>query len=375
MSIYIKHNVAKAFRLPPLDLLVEKKWKSKDLRCIVFPGLLKCCRHSFYRVVVMCGLLMLVVLSSQAHAGEKSLRKASFIPQWVPQAQFAGYYVAYEKGFYRDNNIDLTIITGGPTAPADRLLKDGNADFATLWLSSAIAMRSKGVRLINIAQMVQRSALMLVALKSSHIVSPEDMAGKKVGLWGPLFQIQPKALFAKYDIQVKPVRQSYSVNLFLRGGVDVTSAMWYNEYHTILNAGINANELTTFFFYDHGLNFPEDGICVLEDTYAKDPELCSDFVCASIRGWAYALAHPEEALDIIMAQLKKAYIPATRVHQRWMLERIRDLMIPAGRKKQPMGHLNPDDYLRVGKSLLEYDMITKIPEFSEFHREVICHEK
>ncbi len=373
MSIYIKLNVAEAFRLPSLDLLLEKKWRSKDLRTIVFPGLLKCFRNSFYWIA-LCGLLVLVVLSSQAHADEKVFRKASFIPQWVPQAQFAGYYVAYEKGFYRDNNIDLTIIAGGPSAPADELLKTGNADFATLWLSSAISMRSNGVCLINIAQMIQRSALMLVTMKSSNIVSPQDMAGKKVGLWKDLFKVQANALFSKYGIEIHPVRQSYSINLFLRGGVDVASAMWYNEYHTILNTGINADELTTFFFYDYGLNFPEDGIYVLEDTYEKDPMLCSDFVTASIRGWEYAFEHPEEALDIIMTHIKNAYIPATRVHQRWMLKKIQALMIPK-KKSVLMGQLRADDYSRVSQALIDSEMIRYIPEFSKFYREVIGYEK
>jgi NitT/TauT family transport system substrate-binding protein len=333
-----------------------------------------CGQRQLFRPV-WCALMLFFVFGQQAHAAEPSFQKASFIPQWVPQAQFAGYYVAKEKGFYRDRGIDLTIIDGGPTAPADQMLIDGAADFATLWLSTAIAMRDQGIPIVNIAQMMQRSALMLVAFKSSHISSPVDMAGKKIGMWGPIFQVQPKALFAKYGIEVEPVRQSYSVNLFLRGGVDVAPAMWYNEYHTIINAGINEDELNTFFFYDHGLNFPEDGIYVLEETYDKNPALCGEFVAASVRGWEYAFAHPEEALDIIMAQLKKVYVPATRVHQRWMLNRMRDLMIPKDQPQQPMGHLDDADYQRVGTALLKYQMISELPAFSEFHEEVIVHEK
>lgn len=335
--------------------------------------------HSKYyrRLCLFITILSAVLLlfpPTHARAGDRSIRKATFIPQWVPQAQFAGYYVALAKGFYRDNDIDMTFITGGPSMPADRLLKSGKAEFATLWLSSAIDMRSKGVELVNIAQMVQRSALMLVARKSSGIVTPRDMAGKKVGLWGPLFRVQPDALFAKYHIRVHPVRQSYSVNLFLRGGVDVASAMWYNEYHTILNSGINADELTTFFFYNYGLNFPEDGIYVMAQTYDKDPSLCRDFVAASIKGWEYAFAHQKETLDIIMAQLKKAHIPATRVHQRWMLNRMRNLMLPHG-QKSTMGRLRKKDYERVAQILKDDGMIQKIPNFSEFHHEVIRNEK
>ena len=203
-------------------------------------------------------LFLFFLITFQAGADARDLKKVCFIPQWVPQAQFAGYYVAYERGIYRKYGIDLSIITGGPARKPSDLLRKRTVDFATFWLSTGIQMRDEGIKVINIAQMMQRSALMLVAKKSSGINSPQDMNGKKVGLWSPIFQVQPKAFFRKYNLDVRVIRQSYSVNLFLRDGVDVASAMWYNEYHTILNSGLNSDELTTFFFHEHGLNFPED---------------------------------------------------------------------------------------------------------------------
>jgi NitT/TauT family transport system substrate-binding protein len=300
---------------------------------------------------------------------EDTYKKASLIPQWVPQAQFAGYYLALEKGIYERYGMELTIHTGGPGRPSSDFLKDHKADFATLWLSSALQMRDQGVKVVNIAQMLQRSALMLVAKKDRGILRPEDLDGKKVGLWDPVFQIQPKAFFKKYHLNVKTVHQSYSVNLFLRDGVDAASAMWYNEYHTILNAGIDPDELTTFFFNEHDLNFPEDGIYALEDTLERDPDLCKAFVRASIEGWMYAFAHPEEALDIVMKNLKKEHIPATRVHQRWMLSRMRDLMIPED-VRIVVGKLVPEDFNRVAKGLKENGLINSIPDINIFYKQV-----
>jgi NitT/TauT family transport system substrate-binding protein len=319
----------------------------------------------------LCACLLLLVHST-AQGAEGALRKATFIPQWVPQAQFAGYYVAREKGIYRKHGIDLTILSGGPQSPPLDLLKEGKADFATLWLSTGIQARAQGVRLVNVAQMVQRSALMLVAKKSSGILSPGDLNGKKVGLWGPVFQVQPRAFFKKYQLEVKVIPQSFSVNLFLRGGVDAASAMWYNEYHTIIAAGIDPEELTTFLFHEHGLNFPEDGIYMLEESFQRDPDLCKSFVKASIEGWEQAFLHPGETLDMVMKNLKREYIPATRVHQKWMLERMKDLML-ARDAKPAMGTLLPEDYERVAAGLHGNDLIGEIPDFDTFHRKCADH--
>jgi NitT/TauT family transport system substrate-binding protein len=324
--------------------------------------------------IIICFLSLFLLFASGVSASEKALKKASLIPQWVPQAQFAGYYVAKERGIYEKHGIDLTIIPGGPERQPSDLLKNRKADFATMWLSSGLQMRAEGTNVVNIAQMMQRSALMLVAKKSSGIKTPRDMIGKKVGLWGPIFQIQPRAFFKKYNLEVKVVRQSYSVNLFLRDGVDVASAMWYNEYHTILNSGLNPDELVTFFFHDHGLNFPEDSIYTLQDTFNRDPQLCKAFVMASIEGWRYAISHPEKALDIVMENLKQEHIPATRVHQKWMFERMKDLMLPPDLPVLT-GILQPEDYHRVGKALKDDGLIKQIPEFTSFYRKCSLYDE
>lgn len=297
------------------------------------------------------------------------LKKAAFIPQWVPQAQFAGYNIALDKGFYRQHGLDLTIIAGGPVVQSAELLTNGQAQFGTLWLCTGIELCDRGVELVNIAQMVQRSALMLVAKKSSGIRTPQDMQGRKIGVWGPIFQLQPKALFKKFGLSVVLVPQSFSVNLFLRDGVDVASAMWYNEYHTLLNAGLDPDELVAFHFHDYGLNFPEDGIYAMGKTCARDPSLCRAFVAASIEGWRYAFAHPEEAIDIVMRNLAAAHVPATRVHQKWMLNCMKDLIMPVPGGDTQIGRLDPEDYQRVAANLRENNLIRTIPSWSLFYKD------
>ena len=320
------------------------------------------------RRLLKAAVVAAVLIPISVHA-EANLKKVVFIPQWVPQAQFAGYYFAAEQGIYRKHGLDVTIVSGGPQKPPPLdLLREGKADFATLWLSTGIQARAQGLNLVNIGQVVPRSAFMLVAKKSRGIRSPRDIQGKKVGLWGPIFQVQARAFFKKYDLDVTIIPQSFSVNLFLRDGVDVASAMWYNEYHTILAAGLNPEELTPFFFHEHGLNFPEDGIYALEDRFKRDPEMCRSFVKASIEGWLGAFAHKEKTLDMVMKNLKGEHMPANRVHQRWMLERMKDLILPSDQSDLGV-QLLPGDYSRVATSLHSSGLIDRIPEFPIFYRD------
>ena len=276
----------------------------------------------------MLALCILTALAVPSARGAEP-RSFTYLPHWLPQAQFAGYYMAQEKGLYKKRGIDLTILRGGPEYPLSETIARGRVDFATTFLSSAIELRSRGVRLVNIGQVVQRSGFILITKKSSGINSPADLNGKKVGIW-PAFRLQPLAFFRKYGVDVRPVYQGTTMNLFLRDGVAAASAMWYNEYHTLLNAGLNEDELKPFFFDQHGLNFPEDGIYCLEETVRRNIDLCRGFVRASLEGWEYAFANPEETLDVVMQHIRKANVGTNRVHQKWMLARMKDIILPPG---------------------------------------------
>jgi NitT/TauT family transport system substrate-binding protein len=299
-------------------------------------------------------------------AADAEVRKVRVALLWKPQAQFAGYYIAYDKGIYSKHGLDVTLIEGGPDVASVELLKKGDADIAILWLSSAMRQRAEGVNLINIGQIIQRSALMLVAKKSSGIQKPEDLQGRKVSLWEGDLRLQPLAFFRKYGIEVKVVTQSYTVNLFLSGGVDAVSAMWYNEYGTLLDYGLNSEELVTFKFSEHDLNFPEDGIYTLEKYIVDDPQRAAAFLKATIEGWHYAFDNPDEAVDIVLKYMRRAHISANRIHQQWMLARMEDLIVPDGEPEQ-IGKLKREDYLRVGEELVNGGLIDDFNEFSKFY--------
>lgn len=325
------------------------------------------------RAVYLFLITLFLLWGICARAEDAALKKITFLPQWLPQAQFAGYYTALEKGFYRRNGLDVTILQGGPTRSSMAYLREGKTDIATLWLSSALQLADRGVEVVNIGQMIPRSALVLVTKRSSGIRSPDRMNGVKVGLWPADFQIQPKAFFDKLNLNVRIVTTESPVNLFLRDGVEVASVMWYNEYHTLINSGLNPEEMTLFFFDRFDLNFPEDGLYVKNDFLERDPAAACAFVNASLEGWRYAFAHPEEALDLIIKVMEAAHLPANRVHQRWMLDRMADLMKPATREDR-MGTLQAADYERVGRILLQNGLIKGIPPYESFFRKCITHD-
>jgi len=273
--------------------------------------------------------------------------------------------MALEKGFYRKHGIDMTILRGGAASSGREYLVDGRADFAVLWLASAIQQSSEGPGLVHLGQIIPRCSMMLVAKESSGIRKPSDMNGKKVGIWPGCLAIPPRAFFKEHGLQVREIPQSYTVNLFLRGGVDVASAMWYNEYHTILNTGIDPNELCVFSLSDYSLNFPEDGLYTLQSAYEKDPALGTACANASLEGWRYAFEHPEETLDIVIRRMREVNIRANRTHQKWMLSRMKDLIMPVLEQGHG-GRLKRSDFDSVSTFLLNSGLIEEIPSFDGF---------
>lgn len=297
------------------------------------------------------------------------LRKVKFLPYWVITAQFAGYFVAEEKGIYKRCGIDISIIPYQPFITSTDLIKNGEVDFSALWLVNAIELKASGADIVNIAQPSTRSSAMFVTKKKSGINTIEKMNGKRAGIWSG-FELQPQAFFNKYKLDVKIVPIGSTNNLFLMDGVDITIANWFDEYHSIVNSGFNADELNTFFFADYGLNFLEDGIYCLSDKRKKDPRLCADFLNATLEGWMYAFNNSEEALDIVIKRAKNANQAINRVHQRWMLDRYKDLYL---RKETNTFNtiLSETDYRFAGSKLTEGGLIKQLPSFENFYQPIV----
>ncbi len=308
--------------------------------------------------------LISLILSVPAPAQE--LTKLRFLPHWLPQAQFAGYYIAKEKGIYEKYGLDVKIQTGGPLYPSIRELKNGKCDIVSMFLSGALKAKNKGVDLVDFCQLSKRSALMFVAKKKSNITKPEDLNGKKIGIWRSDFQELPRAFLKKYNISASIVPITNTVNLFYYEGVDLLCVMWYNEYHQILNFGINPDELDVFFFTDYGLNFPEDGIFCTEEFYESNKKVCQDFAKATLEGWDYAFKHKDESIELVIKYMREANVPANITHQKWMLKRMYDVFISENNKLN--GILSKEDFLQTAKILLDSGKIKAIPDFENFNK-------
>lgn len=324
-------------------------------------------RENDMRWTVLALIFTFLFLPAAVSGDTDDLKMVSFIPQWIPQAQFAGYMVALEKGFYERAGLEVELLEGGPGRNPMTYLRNREATFGTGWLVTGIEERALGLPVVNIGQILQRTALMLVADKIRGVNALQDLEGKKVGLWVGPFGLQPTLYLRRRGVEVDTVPNYSSVELFLRHGVIATWAMWYNEYHLILNSGFNPDELTVFDLKDSELDFPEDGLYCLEEVYRKDPDMCSAFAAASVEGWLYAFKHKEEALDIVMKYAEAAYTGTNRAHQRWMLARMENLILPGGRT-ETVGRLDPNDYVTVSEALQENRIIDEVPPLREFYK-------
>ncbi len=283
--------------------------------------------------------------------GASGMTRATLTLQWYPQTQFAGYYMAREKGFYAARGIDLEIRRGGSDVDTIGELREGKTDFASLFLTAGIRYRSRSLPLVNVAQIVNRGNLLVVAYKNRNIHTIKDLNGRKMSLWGDHFSGGYKKAFSDNGIWPVIFPQFISVEVFLRGGVDACSAMSYNEYLRILQAGRRPEELTVISLRDHGYDFPEDGIYCTEETWRKNPQLARDLREASLEGWRYAAEHPDETVELLLGEADKAGYIVNRLLLRRMLDTILSSIFPEGSSSRTPGLLSRADYERTSEMM------------------------
>jgi len=290
--------------------------------------------------------------------------------KWVTQAQFAGYYVALENGYYGDEDLNVTIKPGGPDVAPVQVLMGGGADVMIDWMPSALAAREQGAPVVNIAQPFKSSGMMLTCRKDTGITSPADFPGKTLGVWffgneyPFLSWMSTLGIGTDGGDGVTVLKQGFNVDPILQGQADCVSTMTYNEYWQIIDAGLSEDDLVNFKYEDQGVATLEDGLYVKEDRL-DDPAFVDQmarFVRASMKGWKWAEENPEDAAMIVLEYDETG--AQQEYHQIRMMGEIAKLTAGSN------GALDPADYQRTVDTLMSGGsdpVITAAPEGAWTH--------
>jgi NitT/TauT family transport system substrate-binding protein len=301
-------------------------------------------------------LLMALMLAGAAGSATAQ-EKVTVQLKWLPQSQFAGYYVAAAKGFYKEAGLDVTIKPGGPDIAPAQVLAANGADLTVDWMPSALAAREAGVPMVNVAQIFNRSGMMLTCKKASGVNTKADFKGKTLGVWfggneypflSWMGSLGLKTGGATPDVKI--LKQGFNVDPLLQNQAACVSTMIYNEYWQVIDAGVKPADLVTFPYEDQGVATLEDGLYAMGPKL-KDPAFVArmgKFVKASLKGWEYAVKNQDEAVKIVLAA--DASGGSTAAVQKRQLENVAKLITSAGTAK--MGFLEPAAYQRTVKVLL-----------------------
>ncbi len=313
-------------------------------------------RHSMRRglaasSVVAVAALALAACSGSGGSGDSTDGGEDFEPltsiklqlQWLPQAQFAGYYVAQEKGYFEEEGFDKVDIipSGGDIVPQDALVA-GDVDFAIAWVPKVLGtLEATGVELTDIAQVFQKSGTLQVSWKGDGITSVADFEGKRIGSWGFGNEWEIFAAMAAEDLDsttVSITTQDFSMNALLDKDVDAAQAMTYNEWAQILEV---VNPATGQLYQPEDfdvISYEDTEGAMLQDAIWADTQRLDEdpayadaavrFLKAVTKGWIFARDNPEEAASIVydIASNAEAAFPVGPVHQQWQMNEVNKLI-------------------------------------------------
>ena len=298
-------------------------------------------------------ILSLLLTACLPIAAQQASNKFVFTPQWTAHAQFAGYYVAKEKGFYKQAGIDVDIIHPSVSQTAENRLRNRESDATTLQLCQAMEIIDNGIPLVNILQTSMNNGTVIVSRRDKD---PLTQRGARVGMWHAGFSQIPICMSRKEHLNYKWIRFTSNVDLFLKGAIDGTLAMSYNEYYQLMQMGFTFTEKNVYRFCDHGYNIQEDGVYMRRDYYETHKDQARKFAQASKKGWEWAAEHQEETLDIVMKYVRENHITTNRVLQRLMLKEVLRLQVDQKSKKREF-RLRPDMVKFASKLMKECQLL------------------
>jgi NitT/TauT family transport system substrate-binding protein len=307
----------------------------------------------------LAGALALSAVVFASTATAQPANKIRLQIKWVPQAQFAGYFVALDRGYYADENLDVTILPGGPDIIPEQQVTNGQADFGVDWVASFLAFRDKGMAIVDIAQIYQSSGLMLVSKKSANIRTAQDLKGRNVGVWYGGNEFEFLALMDKLhqdpDKDLNVIKQGFTMDPFLAGQMDAASAMTYNEYQIVLESGVQADDLNVIRYNDEGVGMLEDNLFATEDMVKNNPDVVQRFVRASLKGWRTAIDDQAGAVDTVMKHVESG--STTADHQGRMMSEVAKLILAPGMAADQIGVMDANRFATTADIAYKFHVI------------------
>ncbi len=327
----------------------------------------------------------LVALASFGSA--QNLVKVNLQLKWFPQAQFAGFFVAKEMGYYKELGLDVTLLPAGDQSPI-QVVQSGAADFGTTWIADLLTAREKGIPVVHIAQIFQRSGFTLVSLKSSNIIDPCKIKGKSVGVWPSGNEYPAVALFRKCGLtssldakisnpDITAVSYPFDPSLVFPDKVQMVSAMTYNEVDQIAGLGYGPTKVRVLKLADKGINLLEDLIFTNEKVLVEKnfkgsglsgKEIAAKLIKGSVRGWDYAVKNQKTTVAKYVLPFcgntcaGSGTRAAPLAHQTWQMTEVAKLYNAGPTKKGWGGFLDPSAFAASVKILRDQDILTKEPD-------------
>jgi NitT/TauT family transport system substrate-binding protein len=268
------------------------------------------------------------------------MKKIRLQLQWFPQAQFAGYFAAKDKGFYADEGLDVSILPGAVEIVPATVVAGGQAEFGISWVPRMLAPRESGADGVVIGQVFQRSPTLQVSFKDQNITKPEDLKGKKVGAWGFGNEAELYAGLRKAGLDpanpsdVTIVQQQFDMVAFGAHEIDAAQAMIYNEYAQVLETKNKATgelykpeDLNVISWEQYGTSMLQDAIFASEAWLAQtgNEDIAVKFLKASFKGWIFCRDNAAECVDIVL----KSDAKLPKGHQTWQLNEVNGIIWPS----------------------------------------------
>jgi diguanylate cyclase (GGDEF)-like protein len=301
-------------------------------------------------------LLLTQLLCGQASAAEKLRLQL----RWLHQFQFAGYYMALEKGYYQQAGLDVEILQGGPHVPRpiDTLLA-GEADFA-ISNSGVVIARMQGKPVVALAAIMQASPIVWIVRADSGIYTPHDLAGKRVMLMPSPESTELLITLAREGIDLSRLQvqqTSFNPQDLIDGKTDAYDGYSTNEPFWLKQQNVEYRLINP---REYGVNYYNDVLTTREAVLQERPQEVEAFVQASLAGWQYALEHIEESVQLI----HKHYAPNKSLeHLRFEAEELKKLIMP---ELVQLGHMNPGRWETIARNYVELGLAKGPLELERF---------